>query len=250
MSAAHPERLPWFAHGTLDGREAASIEEHVRACADCQAEVDALRSMTRSLRHFARLDHVAPERLVAYHTADPAMPARERRAVERHVRQCAGCSADVRSLARADVSLREGPRWRPAAAAASILLMAGVGWGLATLRQQPAPPAAPTVTRLVLEPTQRGAGEQVPAGEAGAVELEVWLPPLGGATPIYVARVRRLEDPPASARTIGAGSPKDGHLVLRVAEALAPGRHELTLTPAGGDASQRHVYRFELTSPP
>ena len=101
----------------------------MRACADCQAEVDALRSLTRSLRHLARLDHVAAERLVAYHAADPGMPARERRAVERHVRQCAGCSADLRSLARADASLREGPRWRPAAAAAAVLLMSAASAG-------------------------------------------------------------------------------------------------------------------------
>ena len=106
------------------------------------------------------------------------------------------------------------------------------------------------MTRLVLEPTQRGSGEQVPAGGAGAVELEVWLPPLGDAAPSYVARIRRARGFPASARTIGAASPKDGSLVLRVAEGLPPGRHELTLTPAGGDASQSHAYRFELTSPP
>ena len=81
MSAPHPERLPWFAAGTLDRAQAAEIERHLQSCAECRDEVAALRSMTRSLGVLP-LDHIAADRLVVYHAAPADMADGAKKAVE------------------------------------------------------------------------------------------------------------------------------------------------------------------------
>jgi len=52
------ELLPWFVNGTLAGEERAMVEQHLRRCRRCRAEVEELQEM--KLRLGEALDEVKP----------------------------------------------------------------------------------------------------------------------------------------------------------------------------------------------
>jgi hypothetical protein len=47
------EVLPWYVNGTLDDRERASVEEHLRTCAACQAELARCRDLAAAVQGVA-----------------------------------------------------------------------------------------------------------------------------------------------------------------------------------------------------
>jgi anti-sigma-K factor RskA len=48
--------LPWYVNGTLRGEELAFVEQHVRGCGQCQAEVDWLRQVFAACAALAPLE--------------------------------------------------------------------------------------------------------------------------------------------------------------------------------------------------
>src|SRR5258706_242540 len=80
--------------------------------------------------------HVSPARMVAYHAGDAGVSKDGRRMVERHVRECHACSADLLTLKRADAPKGTGPRRRFLGAAASVLIVVAAGWLIAGRRAE------------------------------------------------------------------------------------------------------------------
>ena len=234
MSAAstHPERLPWFAAGTLEGAEAAEIARHLEDCPECREEVDVLRSMTRTLRAVAPMGHVAPEHLVAYHEGRVALPD--------HLRSCPACRADLSALVRADAALHAGGRRRLLGAAASLLVVALAGWQWASWHR-PAP-VPRTLARVILAPVQRGPGESIPAGPC---ILRILLPGLvkDGS---YTASVR-LEG--GRALALGTHASHDQWLEISVPRGFPPGHHTLSVTRLGGGDPEVYGYSLEVAPP-
>jgi anti-sigma factor RsiW len=246
-SARHPERLPWFVSGRLDRAELAVIERHLETCDACRAQVEALRSMYRSILEEAPSAHVSPERLVGHHTGDPRVSDDDRRSVEEHLRKCHTCSADLAALERADASLRRRHGRRVLGSAASILIVVAMGWQLAGRRAEP--PSVAAVTRVVLPTAQRGTTAKPLIG-AGPWELEVWLPALRARAPAYRVRICRGDDPSnAVFETSVAAGPKDESILLFVPSGvLRPGHHVLSLIPRGGGGSEDDVRGFDVES--
>ena len=242
MSAhTHPARLPWFAAGTLPPAEAAVIEGHLERCADCRAEVEALRSMTRTLRAFAPTSHLTTELLVAYHADPDSLSPKERARVEDHLRSCPACRADLRALERADSTLRTAGRRRLLGAAASLLVVALTGWQIASWRAPGAP--VQDLAHVKLEPGQRGTPPQVPAGPC---VLEVLLP-VRAEEGTYRARVRL---PGGEERALATSASHAQTLSLPVREGFTPGYHVLFLTPESGDVADAHAYGFQVEASP
>lgn len=243
MSAAlqHPDRLPWFAAGTLEPAEAADIEGHLETCAECRAEVEALRSMARTLRAFAPTGHLTPEILVAYHGDPGALSPEERSRVEDHLRSCVPCRADLRALLRADASLHSASRRQLMGAAASVLIVALAGWQIATWRA-PAPSPQGFV-HVVLMPSERGTVPRIPAGPC---VLDLVLP-LTAPDGVYVARVQPSD---GHAIWLGPSASKEQRLSLSVRDGLTPGRYVLFLRPQGGDASEEYAYGLDVEASP
>jgi anti-sigma factor RsiW len=236
VSTPHPERLPWFAAGALDRTQAAEIERHLQGCAECRDEVAALRSMTRSLRVVPK-EHIAADRLVAYHAASGDLTAEECARIESHLGGCPACRSDLTTLKQADASLLTPNRRRMLGAAASFFLVALAGWQVASLG--PDKPLATNEPEVVeLTSGQRGPAPMVPAGPC---TLRLWLPGLASGSS-FVARV---ED-----RTIGTFVANGGAVELPVPEGLAPGHHVITLTAAEGEGLEPYPYPFDVQDSP
>ncbi len=82
--AAADALLPFFVNGTLRGKELAFVEEHVRACEQCQREVDWLREVFAACAAIEPLRDPTPadlRRLARFERPIPAgiSPARIRR---------------------------------------------------------------------------------------------------------------------------------------------------------------------------
>jgi anti-sigma-K factor RskA len=107
-----------YALGALSEEEARRFEEHVRGCELCRSDLEALRPVTEALP--SAVEPVEPP---------PALKRRIMRVVEREAR-------DRERAARREREPRFGAlRLRPVAAfaAASVLLLAGAGIGVAVL---------------------------------------------------------------------------------------------------------------------
>jgi putative zinc finger protein len=234
----HPELLPWFADGRLDPEETAAIERHLARCAPCRGEVDALRSLYRSLRMPAESAHPSPEHLVAEHTPDVAS----------HVAACDTCASDLRTLERADAASTGKSSKRVIVAAASLLLIVALGgWRLAPWSPTATIPHAPT--RVEFASAQRGAEETPRLIGDGPWELLVWAP-LGGTS--YTVRIERSDDPGrATFEAPVEASSSDGSVVVLISQGrLRPGLHTLSLIPRDGDGSPNYERRFEVVRSP
>ncbi|MEO8620459.1 MAG: zf-HC2 domain-containing protein [bacterium] len=128
------DRLPDLVHGRLDAESRASVEAHVAACADCQAEVALLRDLRMSLRRTPRVDVAA---IVA---AVPAYRAPSRRA---------------------------WVGWRTAAA---ITLLVGGGSSVVVMRRTSVEPTTIAPTPVLTAPS--GKSVDVPARRAPDVSVQ------------------------------------------------------------------------------
>lgn len=241
VESLHPTRLPWFAAGTLPPAEAACIEQHVADCAECRAEVDALRSMTRTLRAFAPAGHLAPELLVAYHGDRGSLSPEEIAPVEDHLRSCGPCRTDLHALERADDALRTVSRRQILGAAASVLVVTLMGWQIATWQGREAP--AQNLAHVSLEAPTRSDVMRIPAGPC---VLDVRLP-LHAEEGAYVARVQL---PAGDSIPLGSAVSTGQLVSFTVLDGFAPGRHLLYLRRQGGDASHEYPYMFDVGASP
>jgi anti-sigma factor ChrR (cupin superfamily) len=254
--SGHPDRLLWYAAGSLDPAESAEIERHLRECADCRGEVEAVRSLARTLRADPERAHVPADRLVAWQDARSGLSPAERAGIGDHLRRCPSCASDLDALRRANgVERRPQLRWALPAAASLVLVLAA-GWQLGGRRGDPARPARDTrPIVLVLPPGQRGgsllpaipAVPAVPAGRALRVEA---LLPLHADQAAYRLRIRRAD---ATAKveleTVVARVPGEEVVRLSVPGGLRPGHHELAFVEAAGERREIDVRGFDVIPP-
>ncbi|MEZ6186412.1 MAG: zf-HC2 domain-containing protein [Planctomycetota bacterium] len=103
-----------YADGELTGAEAAEVEQALEACERCRRELDALQ------RSFGALD--------ALTAGDPAPASAARlEALEAEIRAAGAASHPAAPVERAGLLVRF-PWLAPVAAAAGLLLVAGLGW--------------------------------------------------------------------------------------------------------------------------
>ena len=236
----HPTLLPWFAAGRLDPAATEVVEEHLRVCESCRAEVSALRSVYRSVRAASAVDHISPALLVAYRAGGRRVPDSERRSMQEHLESCPACAADLHILERAEAS--ERGRRGPAlfAAVASVVIVAVVAsWRTEThFKEEP--------VAVVFTPPQRGApAERILSGK-GPWLVQAWLPGLTSAQ-VYRATIRGADAPPESlSDELVTPASKDKFLLVKIPDRLAPGRYELSLVPRDGDGSDVATYGFRV----
>jgi hypothetical protein len=170
----HPDRLPWYAAGTLGSGERAAIDAHLRGCAECRAELERWSALGRVLRAEAG-DHPSVEELTKF--AEATLTTADASEIERHLSSCEACRADV-EVARGLCSPGEVPasrqRWGKVAA-----LVAGVGIALTLLAwivdRVRSGPEVHVARRIVLEPPYRSGGETAEGRLLGAGPWSVTL---------------------------------------------------------------------------
>jgi len=111
------ELLPWFLNGTLQGEEAATVEEHLRGCPGCREELECLRVMQSEYLE----SEMAPEAQAAAALAklrprmDEALPTKQ---------------PPRRATGRAATLTAPFPVWFKLAMAAQFALVFGLGWAV------------------------------------------------------------------------------------------------------------------------
>ena len=122
-------RLAAWRAGVLDDAEAARVDEHLAACADCRALADAYAELPAGEAG----THVPASLIAEWPHAQQALRGLERTLVRRHLERCAECRQDLEALGfeprlelvrewESDASLAPvspGPRVREAAAPAA-----------------------------------------------------------------------------------------------------------------------------------
>jgi hypothetical protein len=251
---AHPERLIWYACGRLDPGEARAIERHLAACSDCAVEVEALRSMARSIREQARTDHVATWDLIAHHDAGPRPSGDRARAIRGHLRECRECASDLAALGKAgrlERRLRRGrlPAAAAVAAAAVIVLAAAGAAGFRIAR--PAATEAPDLRprQAVFAPVQRSARGERRLEGPGPWEVLVLLPYGAPAGP-YRARIHRADGTAELIFEADVEPDAEGRLRLGVSRVSGPGRYVLSLRPRDGTGADPYLFGFDVVGAP
>ena len=217
----HPAVLPWYVSGRLEPDERARVEAHLRDCAECRGEVEALASMRRT--HLAyrddleQLDHLdAPEA--------------------------------VRSAPAPWVWALLG------AAAASIVFVAlpalrGAGGRGESEGDRPPGPVLVAARPVVLLPARRDAAETPVLAGTGPWSIQVVLP-LGSPEGEYLVRIARDGGGAIDGAETPATATTDGQVALIVRALPGPGRYTLTLVPAHANPAGSAVesgYPFEVT---
>ncbi|MGH7483739.1 MAG: zf-HC2 domain-containing protein [Longimicrobiales bacterium] len=146
------ERLSEYLDGGLSGEEAAALEDHLEACAECRA---ALRGLDAVRERAARLEPAAPARdlwpgiMARLHprAAESGAQARRRRTFVLTVPQLAATALVLASTGALAAWLAVGQTGRAPAFTAG----ASAGVGAATLASLPSAPAALGLERAVAE---------------------------------------------------------------------------------------------------
>ncbi|MBV9343563.1 MAG: zf-HC2 domain-containing protein [Gammaproteobacteria bacterium] len=182
-------QLPWLANGRLSGELRAEVEAHVHGCSDCALELEAQRTLCRTLQSPDTVTYAPAPSLRKLLQRLDAEPAPRRETLRR------------REVRRA---------WRPPglAWAATFVLTVGLGllvagtyhWSQPLYVTATRPAAAPTVLHVAFERSlpvgevgevlQR-AGARVVEGEGGSDVFGV-VPADTGAAPAGRAQLRAL----------------------------------------------------------
>ncbi len=236
----HPVLLPWYAAGSLDAWTARRIEEHVRGCADCRRELDALISMGRTLRRHEGTDHLEFQDLLGFDQRSPADDDVRAATLRQHLGRCETCAAELEALraarrelgamdqveapdqpVRAPAAARS-PRWRMAffaAAAAALILVVPA---LRGLRPGPNLPGPREIHPVRLMAPTRGDEAESALPDAGPWVIEVVLP-FGAPAGDYDVRIAARGEA-ATGIAVHARATADGILGLFL-PALPPGNH-------------------------
>jgi hypothetical protein len=120
------ELLPWFLNGTLEGDEAQQVEEHLRGCPACQAELECLTVLRSDYVH----TELAPEAQAAFARLRPSLMD-EATSGSRAPRRAAPPRAKARRApvqGWAAARLASVPVWIKLTLAAQFALILGLGW--------------------------------------------------------------------------------------------------------------------------
>src|SRR5258705_7025697 len=84
----HPTLLPWHAAGTLNPWSTRQVDEHLKGCASCRLELDALVSMGATLRRHEETGHLAIDALLDLDTGAPEGAEARTRTARAHLAAC------------------------------------------------------------------------------------------------------------------------------------------------------------------
>jgi putative zinc finger protein len=226
----HPSELPWYVTGKLDPHEASRVEEHVRGCAECRREVEALVSMRRTILAY-RDDLALMEGL-----AEP------------------GTTSGTTTGEAIGTATNAAPRrgWAPwawalaGAAGASVVILGLLPLMRSGGMREPLLIEAPQV---VLLPAQRDAtGAPVLRG-SGPWSIRVVLP-LGAPDGEYLVRIASDDGALVDGSEIRVPDVEGGQATLLVRSLPGAGRYRITLVPVaagGGSVAARETsYPFAV----
>jgi hypothetical protein len=143
--AREHELLTFWGAGTLSSEEVASVERHLRECAECRAAATEARDLVAGLRRL----HFTSEEVVAAAWGEGSFP---------HLRECSRCRDEVETLRAANTEL--GARTRAAGWNQWLGLAAGVAFvataaSLLLRSPGPAPPVLTPAPAVVTTPAAR-----------------------------------------------------------------------------------------------
>jgi anti-sigma-K factor RskA len=205
-----------WALGALDGREEAAFEEHLRTCAQCQAEVARLRAPADAMA--LATEQVAPP---------SALKDRIMRTVESEAQllRAAGPEADRPQPARAR---RRFLRTGPVAALAAATLAVGIIVGVL------AAPGGESTRTVRAQVTMVGATATVHvSGDRARLEVRgMRNPPPGHVYEVWIQRGKRPPQPAGALFTVLHGRGE-----VEVGSVKGVDRVMVTSEPAGGSAA-------------
>jgi hypothetical protein len=219
----HPDTLPWHVSGKLDASESEGVAEHLRLCPACRLEVEALRSMRRTLVAYRQDLDLLEESAGA-----------DRDTEERPVISARGLTSPW--------------AWGLLGAAAASVVLIAVASVLPGPWRSPPEPALASVTSIVFLPAQRGVEPVRALNGRGPWSIDVMLP-LGAPPGEYEVRIDADGDRTSMRLRTTARAANDGRLTVLLRELGAPGRYRLTATPPPtGDPNRGagYAYAFEL----
>ncbi len=183
-STAHPdELLPWYANGTLEEPERARVEAHLAECARCREELSFLTTLAASVRS-------------ADESGAPGEFGGEF-GLKRLLREV-GQSPPNRASARG----AHRTWWRPALAAAAVLVIAVQGVVIGRLYQQTTylqPLSGPAAAAGVVLQVRFDPGARESDIRAALQSVDGTLVGGPGALGVYRVRLRGLADDDAAA---------------------------------------------------
>lgn len=237
----HPDLLPWFAAGRLDGPEAREIEDHLSRCEECAEIAKALTSMGRSVSA-AAAEHVGVEDLVELAAGNlPDGDARRVR-VDAHLAVCARCRDELASLRSARKSLAlpaSSVKWWAVAAAAVIVL----GIALPMIRNRWLTPEAGSTAVLL---PQGRSPEAVPTlGGPGPWTIQVVLPysaPAGD----YRMLVEREDGEAVQRPAATFRADTDARISVEIESIDTAGVYRMLVEPVDGPPGTSYTYPFRV----
>ena len=248
------ELLPWYLNGSLEGREAADVREHLVSCAACARELDDLGEIAELVRLQGTASPAAPDVRAAIPFPARTVPAGRRR---RRLALAAGIAAVLAGIVLAALFRSTRPALRDGSGD-----LAGRSPAEAPV-PAPAPPPGTVPAPAVIARLDLGAGPVRGAGEtpvlrlaAEAERIEMGFVVPGGGRAVTV----RLED--ESGRTIAPPIDAGDHDASGRSAAVFPaaplrraGAYALVLSqeePGAGDGGgpARMEYRYPFRSEP
>jgi hypothetical protein len=224
--------LPGDLAAYLAGTASPRVLQHLARCAHCAAEAQALARLERELRSaWYRAACPSPEMLLRYQTG--MLRAAERRAIDRHVAQCAACAREVQQFTAHAAPQRSV--WDRLDDSLRAVVEA--------LRVSPLQQTSPALRGQLLQPVLFQAGDlhlvlrsEPPVSAADGWTLRGRVTRLGQAAPELQERPVRL-----SAQGALAAETSVDELGYFVFSTLAAGRYDLWLEQPAHDVIVRDV---------
>lgn len=253
----HPDLLLHIA-GQVDRGLAADIAAHLKTCAECREEAEALRSLRSTMLSRAGAGHVPVDDLVLYDEGELAGHPDRAASIESHLETCADCRTDLGSLQAARRLQGEPDRTASPAAGSALRRRARIGWAclaaallaafalfplMRGLRTSASKPPASEAQAVTFAPPRRGDVDDRRLPGSGPWAIRVVLP-FGASPGSYLCRIERSDGSLAHATAAPLAS--DGSsLVLRV-EPLPAGPYRLLVGPGPGMVDPQYVYPFHV----
>ena len=237
----HPDLLPWFAAGRLDGPESREIEDHISRCEECAEIAKALTSMGQSVSA-AVAEHVGVEELVELEAGNLPVGDDRRARVDAHLAICARCREDLAALGSARKSLASPAssiHWWAVAAAAVIIL----GIALPMIRNRFMTPGPGSTT--VLLPQGRSPEAVATLGGPGPWTIQVVLPYSGPAGD-YRIRVEREDGETVQRLAATFRADTDARIFVEIESIDSAGAYRMVVEPVDGPPGTSYTYPFRV----